>query len=172
MRSLRAAQAKKGADRIGPFFCYQINIGLAPGSPRCGYDRPLARNEIDRGSQGQQMQQMFQHSRRAISAFAINRHRRHIEIIPAITGYVRQKDILTLPRTTGSRPKPVSRSRRTADIPTTAMRNLGPDVSDGIIRAASLHRYWCSPQNYLGRATGKTGGGGRNRTGVHRFAVR
>jgi len=32
MRSLRAAQAKKGADRIGPFFCYQINIGLAPGS--------------------------------------------------------------------------------------------------------------------------------------------
>jgi hypothetical protein len=46
------------------------------------------------------MQQMF-HSGRAISAFAIDRHRRHIEIIPAITSYVRQKDILTLPSNDG-----------------------------------------------------------------------
>jgi hypothetical protein len=32
MRSLRAAQAKKGAVRFGSSFCYQINIGLARGS--------------------------------------------------------------------------------------------------------------------------------------------
>jgi len=56
-------------------------------------------------------------------------------------------------------------------ISTTAMR-LGPDVSDGIIRAASLHRYWRSPLNYLRRATVKTGGGGWNRTGLQGFAVR
>jgi hypothetical protein len=91
------------------------------------------------------MQQMFQHSRRAISAFAINRHRRHIEIIPAITGYVRQKDILTLPSNDGFWAEAgltiVTHGGHSND------RNLGPDVSDGIIRAASLHHYRCSPLN-------------------------